>query len=240
MNHSKVRARLSSFIERELSDAEHRKVAAHLEDCSSCSEEFAELQDAVKLLRGLPEPEMPLAFAESVMARIRDGEAEPSGFVARLRRLLEPVVLVPVAVGLAAFVYIQGIEDASLPTPDVEPLVVAAAEPTPRITAEPIPLAGVTGGSAPEGWLPIGTVGSAGTVAALEVNARRQAQARAQRARRDLIRQMQRMQVLARSGRIDEAARMLRGANHPSSQRLAEHILAPHEITVVEASWSTR
>ncbi len=56
MNHSKVCARLSSFIERELSDAEHRKVAAHLEDCSSCSEELAELQDAVKLLRGLPEP----------------------------------------------------------------------------------------------------------------------------------------------------------------------------------------
>ncbi|MCH7707246.1 MAG: zf-HC2 domain-containing protein [Myxococcales bacterium] len=235
MNHSKVRARLSSFIERELSDAEQRKVAAHLDECSSCSEELAELQDAVRLLRGLPDPELPLAFAESVMARIRNGEAEPSGIFGWLGRLLDPMVLVPVALGLAAFVYIQGIEAAPLATPDSEPLVVAAAEPTPPMTTDPIPLAGVTGGSAPEGWLPIGTVGSAGTVAALEVNARRQA-----RARRDLIRQMQRMQVLARSGRIDEAARMLRGANHPSSQRLAEHILAPHEITVVEASWSTR
>ena len=34
-------------------------------------------REAVKLLRGLPEPEMPLAFTESVMARIRDDEAEP-------------------------------------------------------------------------------------------------------------------------------------------------------------------
>lgn len=239
MNHSKVRARLSSFIERELADGEHRKVAAHLEECSSCSEELAELQDAVKLLRGLPEPELPLAFAESVMARIRDGEAEPSGFFARLGRLLEPTVLVPVAVGLAAFLYIQGIEDASLSTPDTESLVVAAAQPTPPLTAERMPLAGVTGGTAdPEGWLRIGTVGSAETTAGLDVDPRTQALARA---RRDLIRrQMQRMQVLARSGRTDEAARMLRGANHPSSQRLAEHILAPHEITVVEASWSTR
>jgi len=238
VNHSKVRARLSSFIERELSDGEQRKVASHLDECSSCSEELAELQDAVKLLRGLPEPELPLAFTESVMARIRDGEAEPSGFFARLGRLLEPAVLVPVALGLAAFVYIQGIEDASLATPDSEPLVVAAADVTPPMTTEPVPLAGVTGGTAPEGWLPVGTIGSAGTVAGLHVNQRRQA--RALRARRDLIRQMQRMQVLVRSGRSDEAARMLRGANHPSSQRLAEHILAPHEITVVEAGWSIR
>ena len=148
-------------------------------------------------------------------------------------------MLVPVAVGLAAFLYIQGIEDASLSTPDSESLVVAAAQPTPPLTAERIPRAGVTGGAAdPEGWLRIGTVGSAETVAGLDVDARTQALAGA---RRDLIRrQMQRMQVLARSGRTDEAARLLRGANHPSSQRLAEHILAPHEITVVEAGWSTR
>ena len=161
MKHSKVRARLSSFIERELSDGERRKVAAHLGDCSSCSEELAELQDAVKLLRGLPEPEMPLAFTESVMARVRDGEAEPSGFFARLGRLLEPTVLVPVAVGLAAFLYIQSIEDVSVSTPDAEPLVVAAAETTPPMTAERNSFAGIKGGSAPEGCLPIGTVGSA-------------------------------------------------------------------------------
>jgi hypothetical protein len=178
---------------------------------------------------------MPLAFTESVMARIRDGEAEPSSFFARLGRLLEPRMLVPVAVALAAFLYIQGIEDASLSTPDAGPLVVAAADPMP---AAPIPRAGISGGAdIPDGWLPIGTVGSAGTGAGLGVNQRHQALARA---RRDLIRQMQRMQVLARSGRTDEAARMLRGANHPSSQRLAEHILAPHEIAVVEAGWSTR
>ena len=232
MNHSKVRARLSSFMERELSDGENRKVAAHLDECSSCSEELVELQDAVRLLRGLPDPELPLAFTESVMARIRDGEAEPSGVFGWLGRLLDPMVLVPVALGLAAFVYIQA---ASLATPDSEPLVIAAAEPTPPMTADPIPLAGVTGGTAPEGWLPVGTVGSTGTVAGLDVNQRRQA-----RARRDLIRQMQRMQVLVRSGRTDEAARMLRGANHPSSQRLAEHILSPHEITVAEVGWSIR
>ena len=222
-------------MERELSDGENRKVAAHLDECSSCSEELAELQDAVRLLRGLPDPELPLAFTESVMARIRDGEAEPSGIFGWLGRLLDPMVLVPVALGLAAFVYIQGIEAASLATPDSEPLVIAAAEPTPPMTADPIPLAGVTGGTAPEGWLPVGTVGSMGTVAGLDVNQRRQA-----RSRRDLIRQMQRMQVLVRSGRTDEAARMLRGANHPSSQRLAEHILSPHEITVVEVGWTIR
>lgn len=235
MNHSKVRARLSSFMERELSDGENRKVAAHLDECSSCSEELAELQDAVRLLRGLPDPELPLAFTESVMARIRNGEAEPSGIFGWLGRLLDPMVLLPVALGLAAFVYIQGIEAVPLATPDSEPLVVAAAEPTPPMTTDPIPLAGVTGGTAPEGWLPVGTVGSVGTVAGLDVNQLRQA-----RARRDLIRQMQRMQVLVRSGRTDEAARMLRGANHPSSQRLAEHILSPHEITVVEVGWTIR
>jgi anti-sigma factor RsiW len=232
VNHSKVRARLSSFIERDLPEHEHRKVADHLEGCESCTHELRDLEQAVALLRALPEPEMPLAFTDSVMARIRDGEAEPGGLFSWLSRILEPTVLVPAALVLTAFVFIRGGGQPAVTKPDAGATVVAHATAPAAARPGSQHWAGIVGGTDPEntvpdGWVSLGTVATG--PALVSTDARREMEHR---------RQLARMQLLARSGRIHEAAGMLRGANHPNSPLLADQFTDPHEVTVVEAGWA--
>ena len=90
MSHSEFSDRLSEYLERELADREHDRFSAHLAECADCAGELRELEGTVRLLRGLPEPELPPAFARTVIARVR-AEAEREGLGERVRRWLTPM-----------------------------------------------------------------------------------------------------------------------------------------------------
>jgi hypothetical protein len=102
VNHSKVRARLDEYLERDLPTREYDRVSKHLAECAECRAELRELEATVALLRRLPDPELPPAFTETVMARVRAGEAEPSGVLAWLGRLTEPARALPMALATLA------------------------------------------------------------------------------------------------------------------------------------------
>ena len=71
MNHSRVRARLNDYLERDLPPKERSRVMAHLAECPECAEELRELESTVTLLRRLPEVPVPPAFAASVIVSSR-------------------------------------------------------------------------------------------------------------------------------------------------------------------------
>jgi len=101
---------LADYLEGDLSPDERAVVDAHLDNCSECAREVAELEQTVRLLRSLPEPETPPMIAANVMRRIRAGETRP-GFFERVRRsvsaVLEPTFMLPAsAVAVAAFVVV--------------------------------------------------------------------------------------------------------------------------------------
>jgi anti-sigma factor RsiW len=133
---------LSGYLEGDLPPGDRSRVSDHLTQCPECAEQLAELESTRRLLRCLPEPELPRAFTESVMARVRAGEADPPSLVRWLRRLAEPALAVPVAASFAALVAVlamqAGVADQRAPG------LQAAVEPTPapRVAAvapEPAP-----------------------------------------------------------------------------------------------------
>jgi len=110
VNHAEVKKNLADYLEGDLSLDERAVVDAHLDNCSECAREVAELEQTVRLLRSLPEPETPPMIAANVMRRIRAGETRP-GFFERVRRsvsaVLEPTFMLPAsAVAVAAFVVV--------------------------------------------------------------------------------------------------------------------------------------
>ena len=88
-----VQRRLADYLEGDLPLDERERVDAHLDGCAECSVEVFEMEETVRLLRDLPEPETPPMIAANVMRRIRSGETEPT-FLERVRRrmtaILEP------------------------------------------------------------------------------------------------------------------------------------------------------
>ncbi len=110
MNHAEVKKNLADYLEGDLSLDDRAVVDAHLDTCSECAREVAELEQTVRVLRSLPEPETPPMIAANVMRRIRAGETRP-GFFERVRRsvsaVLEPTFMLPAsAVAVAAFVVV--------------------------------------------------------------------------------------------------------------------------------------
>jgi anti-sigma factor RsiW len=126
VNHSKVRARLDEYLERDLPTREYDRVSKHLAECTECRAELRDLEATVNLLRRLPDPELPPAFTETVMARVRAGEAEPSGVLVWLRSLTEPARALPMA--LATLGLAVGIGTWRDPEIASEPAAVAAVE----------------------------------------------------------------------------------------------------------------
>jgi anti-sigma factor RsiW len=109
-------------------------MTAHLAECPECAEELRELESTVTLLRRLPEAKAPPAFAASVMARVRAGEAEPAGLLRWLRALATPAFAVPLAAGLAGLVLFAGLRDGPFRQPGAEP------EPADRVAvSRPLP-----------------------------------------------------------------------------------------------------
>jgi hypothetical protein len=198
-------------------------MTAHLAECPECAEELRELESTVTLLRRLPEAKVPPAFAASVMARVRAGEAEPAGLLRWLRALATPALAVPLAAGVAGLVLFAGLRDAPFGQPSAEP------EPVARIAvSKPLP----------EPALRPGRLGPRPAIragAGLETRA-----AQAER-RVELVRAMQRRSLLlelARRGRTKEIALTLRGAGHPLSPSMASHFEDDEPANVAFVSWS--
>jgi hypothetical protein len=97
---------MADYLEGDLDLTQRALLDAHLDTCSACSREFAEMTATIGLLRALPSPEPPPFLVGRVMARVREGEGR-SGLANRLRgwarALATPQVALPataLAVGL--------------------------------------------------------------------------------------------------------------------------------------------
>ena len=87
MNHSEVNKHLADYLEGDIDLGVRALVDAHLDDCAECAQEVTEMQQTIRLLQMLPEPEQPSMVAANVMRRVRAGETEP-GFFERIGRVL--------------------------------------------------------------------------------------------------------------------------------------------------------
>ncbi|MBM3469621.1 MAG: DUF4349 domain-containing protein [Armatimonadetes bacterium] len=70
MTHEEARTRLATFLDGALPDHEAAQVEAHLEGCSSCREELAQLRTTVTLLQEVEPMQAPEGFAADVRRRI--------------------------------------------------------------------------------------------------------------------------------------------------------------------------
>ena len=120
MNHADIKRHLADYLEGELPIDQRALVDAHLDACDSCAGEVDEMLQTIRLLRTLPEPEIPPMIAANVMRRIRSGESQ-LGFFGRLGRMLggvlEPGFVLPAsAIAAAALVVtvVQGFGDGSI------------------------------------------------------------------------------------------------------------------------------
>lgn len=114
LRHREVKKSLADYLEGELPLSDRALVDAHLDACDDCAREVSEMQQTIRLLRTMPEPDPPPMIAANVMRRIRAGETRPSLFarVARvLGAVLEPSFVLPasaVTVAALAVVVVQG------------------------------------------------------------------------------------------------------------------------------------
>ena len=103
MNHSEIQARLSDYLEGDLSATDSSLVASHLQQCDACARELDVLRAMVELLHSLPTPDPPRDLAQSVMRRLERGEGRQGWFV-RLGSALAQLVAAPVALPVSALV----------------------------------------------------------------------------------------------------------------------------------------
>lgn len=115
MNHADIKKHLADYLEGELPIDKRSLVDAHLDACDSCAGEVEEMLQTIRLLRTLPEPEMPPMIVANVMRRIRSGESR-LGVFGRIGRALgavfEPGFVLPAsAIAAAALVVavVQGL-----------------------------------------------------------------------------------------------------------------------------------
>ncbi len=135
MNHAVVTENLADYLEGDLALDLRALVDAHLDGCSTCATEVREMQQTIRLLQALPEPEPPAMIAANVMRRIRAGETQPSLFQ-RIERglgsILEPSFVLPsaaMAIAAIAIFVIQGREPVAVVTgTDPEPAARRAGE----------------------------------------------------------------------------------------------------------------
>jgi anti-sigma factor RsiW len=123
VNHADIKKHLADYLEGEIPIDDRALVDAHLDACDSCAGEVEEMLQTIRLLRTLPEPELPPMIAANVMRRIRSGESR-LGFFGRIGRalsaVLEPAFVLPAsAIAAAALVVavFQGLN--VVPTSDV-------------------------------------------------------------------------------------------------------------------------
>ncbi len=59
MNHAEVRNKMPDYLEGDLDLMQRALLDAHLDGCSDCSQDFAQMRGTIGLLRDLPDPEPP-------------------------------------------------------------------------------------------------------------------------------------------------------------------------------------
>jgi hypothetical protein len=97
---------------------------AHLDQCVDCSQELSEMRDTIRLLRGLPSEEPPANFVSDVMARITEGEGQPSLWnrvADQLSEVLTPRFAVPISAVAAGLTLAVMSGDLSLESLNFEP-----------------------------------------------------------------------------------------------------------------------
>ncbi|MGI9591853.1 MAG: anti-sigma factor family protein [Myxococcota bacterium] len=149
MNRSKAGARLSAYLEGDLSESERSKLESHLADDVALRDSLRELEGVVALLRNLPEPELPPAFSTRVIARIQDEGSAARGPRVWILRLFEPAVAVPLAAGITALALVIGSQQGTDATgtglvvaePTIDEVVVAETRARPSAAQAPSQLA---------------------------------------------------------------------------------------------------
>lgn len=145
MRTDRAQARLSAYMEGDVSSREAARIEAALEASAELRAELRILQGTVSLLRGLPRAETPPALADRVMERVRAGEAEPVRWRDGLYRLFEPAFAVPLAASLAALLVFVGTPTGGLLEEDSSP-TVSVAELAPSASVASVPVASETSG----------------------------------------------------------------------------------------------
>ena len=117
MTHADLKKNLADYLEGDLGLEKRAVLDAHLDGCEVCSREVAELQQTIRLLRMLPEPEAPPMIAANVMRRIRAGENKP-GYLTRIaqgfKAIFEPSFVLPASAIAAAALVVVALQDPSV------------------------------------------------------------------------------------------------------------------------------
>ena len=69
MNHQKIRAELSAYLDNELSPNRHKQIEAHLRSCDECSDMLAAFQTNRQMITNIARP-VPSTLKDGVMAKI--------------------------------------------------------------------------------------------------------------------------------------------------------------------------
>ncbi len=145
MNHAVVTEYLADYLEGDLALDQRALVDAHLDGCPECALEVREMQQTIRLLRALPEPEPPPMIAANVMRRIRAGETRPS-FFGRIQRalggVLEPSFVLPASAMAVAALVIFAIQDGGRLTNAFFVTADSAGQWTPQGSGEPLAASG--------------------------------------------------------------------------------------------------
>jgi hypothetical protein len=109
MNCPEVQTQLSEFLEKSLDAIRMKSIETHLNSCPVCRNEATGLSDCVRQVAELPIIELPVGFAQRVMAHVREIEVEPRGwqrFIAAFRATvpIQAAAVVMIAV-LAVLLY---------------------------------------------------------------------------------------------------------------------------------------
>lgn len=213
MNRSKAGARLSAYLEGDLSESERSKMELHLADDPSLRETLREIEDVVAALRSLPEPELPAAFATRVLARVQEQrERAPRGLRVWILRAFEPAVAVPMAAGITALALVVGSYQGGAPAPEVagnapSEATVARVEPSPAADGRAAGLQGPTE--------LVSTSKDPDEMTLTEI-------------------QRLTLQTILSRHRQEDLARLLRGSSHPHAPSFVSQVVeADHNLQVV-------
>jgi hypothetical protein len=233
VKHPEIRAQLSAYLERDLGPDERSQIETHLESCAACGSELRELRATVSLLRGLPEPGHPPGLAESVMARAAREAQRPARVIQLVRRTAEPRFAAALAAGVAGLFFLV---DGSDPGGSTAPTATAPIGLFAHSTMLPSqPAAARVASAAPREARSARSFGIVlGDSDAPRASALRPARTRVMSSATPRGAYDQ----YARRARIEEVARLLRGAGHPYSDSLASHFEEPS--TVAMADWHPR
>jgi hypothetical protein len=116
VNHRDVKKHLADYLEGDLALDDRAVIDAHLDQCEECLSEVREMQQTIRLLQMLPEPETPPMIAANVMRRIRAGESRPGLFARFLRGLgtvFEPSFVLPASAVAAAALVVVFVQEPS-------------------------------------------------------------------------------------------------------------------------------